>query len=224
MTSGQKVARAARLKVHDAMAHLHYGLANYGLPARRPVLDAILNVKRERKMETTLIDAYQLVAAARSTAKLPGAVAEVGVFKGATARLILDALPGKTLHLCDTFEGLPDSQDGMDKGQFCGSLEEVRQYLNDPRVQFHRGYFPRDTAHEIENERFSFVHLDVDYYDGTLAALQFFWPRMVTGGIVLTHDYVWLPGPTRAFDEFFRDRVEPVVELAGIQALAIKAA
>ena len=44
MTSGQKVARAARLKVHDAMAHLHYGLANYGLPARKPVLDAILTV------------------------------------------------------------------------------------------------------------------------------------------------------------------------------------
>jgi O-methyltransferase len=223
MTSGQKVAHAARLKVHDAMAHLHYGLANYGLPARKPVLDAILTVKRQRKMATTLIDAYQLVAAARSTAKLPGAAAEVGVFKGATARLILDALPNKTLHLCDTFEGLPDSQDGLDKGQFCGTLEEVRQYLDDPRVQFHRGYFPRDTAHEIENERFAFVHLDVDYYDGTLAALEFFWPRMVTGGIVLTHDYVLLPGPTKAFDEFFRDRVEPVIELAGIQALAVKA-
>jgi O-methyltransferase len=223
MTTGEKVMRAARLKVHDVMAHLSYGLANYGLPARKPVLDAILTVKRERKMETTPIDAYQLFAAARSTAKLEGAVAEVGVFKGATARLLLEALPEKTLHLCDTFEGLPDSQDGLDKGQFCGTLEEVRRYLDNPRVVYHRGYFPRDTAHEIENERFSFVHLDVDYYDGTLAALQFFWPRMVKGAVVLTHDYVWLPGPTKAFDEFFRDRVEPVIELSGIQALAVKA-
>jgi O-methyltransferase len=63
----------------------------------------------------------------------------------------------------------------------------------------------------------------VDYYDGTLASLEFFWPRMVTGGVVLTHDYVWLPGPTKAFDDFFRDRVEPVIELSGIQALAVKA-
>ncbi len=192
--------RAARLKVHDTMARLHYGLANYSLPARKPTLDSILAVKRERKMETTPIDAYQLMAAARSTAKLAGAAAEVGVFKGATAKLILEALPNKTLHLCDTFEGLPDSQDGLDKG-----------------------YFPRDTAHEIEHERFAFVHLDVDYYDGTLGALEFFWPRMVTGGVVLTHDYVWLPGPTKAFDDFFRDRVEPVIELSGIQALAVKA-
>jgi O-methyltransferase len=223
MTTGEKVMRAARLKVHDLMARFHYGLANYGLPGRKPVFDAILSVKRERKMETTAIDAYQLVTAARSTAKLPGAAAEVGVFKGATARLIMEALPNKTVHLFDTFEGLPDSQDGLDKGQFCGTLEEVRQYLNDPRVQFHRGYFPRDTAHEIEHERFAFVHLDVDYYDGTLAALEFFWPRMVTGGVVLTHDYIWLPGPTKAFDEFFRNRVEPVIELSGIQALVVKA-
>jgi O-methyltransferase len=223
MNAGTRLLYATRLKVHDALANLNYGLANLGLPARRPVMNSIRRVKRERKMETTAIDAYQLYTAARGTAKLAGAAAEVGVFKGATAQLILEALPNKILHLCDTFEGLPDSQDGLDKGQYCGSLEEVRQYLDNPRVRFHRGYFPRDTAHEIENERFSFVHLDVDYYDGTLAALQFFWPLMVTGGVVLTHDYVWLPGPTKAFQEFFQDRVEPVIELAGIQALVMKA-
>lgn len=223
MTAAQKLIQATRLKVHDALAHCNYGLANFSLPSRKPVLDSILAVKRERRMETTAIDAYQLVTAARSTAKLDGAAAEVGVFKGATARLILEALPGKTLHLCDTFEGLPDSQDGLDKGQYCGTLEEVRQYLDDPRVRFHHGYFPRDTGLEIADEKFAFVHLDVDYYDGTLAALEFFWPRMVKGGVVLTHDYGWLPGPTRAFDEFFRDKVEPVIELSGIQALAMKA-
>jgi O-methyltransferase len=223
MTAAQKVAHAARLKVHDAIAHLHYGLANYGLPARKPVLDAILAVKRERKLEATLVDAYQLVAAAKSTAKLSGSVAEVGVYKGASAKLIMEAIPNKPIHLCDTFEGLPEAQDGFDKGQYCGTLEEVKQYLDEPRVHYHRGYFPRDTGHEIANERFCFVHLDVDYYDGTYAALEFFWPRMVTGGIVLTHDYIWLPGPTKAFDDFFRDRIEPVVEVAGIQAMVVKA-
>src|SRR6266404_583199 len=178
MTTGEKVIRAARLKLHDAMARLHYGLANYSYPSRRAAFDTILSVKRERHMETTMIDAYQLVAAARSTAKLAGAAAEVGVFKGATAKLILSVLPDKTLHLCDTFEGLPDSQDGLDKGQFCGTLDEVRTYLDGPRVRFHKGYFPRDTGREIEDERFCFVHIDVDYYDGTLGALEFFWPRM----------------------------------------------
>ena len=85
------------------------------------------------------------------------------------------------------------------------------------------GYFPRDTGHEVANERFSFVHLDMDYYDGTLAALEFFWPRMVKGGVILTHDYGSFPAPTKAFDEFFRSRSEPVIELSGIQALAMKA-
>jgi O-methyltransferase len=222
MTTAQKLILAGRHKVHDAIAHLHYGLANFSAPARRSVFDNVLAVKHQRRMETTALDAYELVTAARATAKLEGAAAEVGVFKGATARLIMDVLPAKVMHLCDTFEGLPDSQDGLDRGQYCGTLEEVRSYLDSPRVRFHRGYFPRDTGHEIEHERFCFVHLDVDYYDGTLASLAFFWPRMVPGGVILTHDYNYLPGPTKAFDEFFRDRVEPVIELSGIQALAVK--
>ncbi len=224
MTSAQKLILATKHRFYDAVAHLHYGLANFRVPARRPLFERILAVKRERRMETTALDAYELVTAARATAKLEGAVAEVGVYKGATARLIMDVLPNKVMHLCDTFEGLPDSQDGLAKGEYCGTLDEVHAYLDSPRVRFHRGYFPRDTAHEIEQERFCFVHLDVDYYDGTLASLEFFWPRMVPGGVILTHDYIGLPGPTKAFDEFFRDRVEPVIELSGIQALAVKVA
>src|SRR5262249_24120978 len=144
------------------------------------------------------MDAFQLHSAACSAAKVEGAAAEVGVFRGASAKIILEALPNKTLHLCDTFEGLPDSQYGLDKGQYKGPLDDVRHYLNNPHTRFHKGYFPRDTGHEIESERFAFVHLDMDYYDGTLAALEFFWPRMNRGGVLITHDYDYLPGPTRA--------------------------
>src|SRR5438477_4254832 len=110
MTSSAKLLHATRLRIHDVLAQFHNGLANFGLPARLPVMKCILQVKRERHMETTPIDAFQIYTTARSTAKLPGAAAEVGVFKGATARLILEALPNKIVHLCDTFEGLPDSQ------------------------------------------------------------------------------------------------------------------
>jgi hypothetical protein len=38
----------------------------------------------------------------------------------------------------------------------------------------------------------------------------------------MTHDYDYLPGPTKAFEEFFQHRSEPVIELTGIQALVIK--
>jgi hypothetical protein len=45
---------------------------------------------------------------------------------------------------------------------------------------------------------------------------------MVCGGIVLTHDYSSYPGPTKAFREFFAGRRDPMIELSGIQAMAVK--
>ena len=224
MTGLQKAIRAAKHGAHDWAAYLNYGLANYSAGPRRPVMETIRSIKRGRAMATSPLDAYQLFAAARATAKVKGEAAEAGVFQGATAKLILDALPDKTLHLFDTFEGLPNSQDGYDQGQYRGGLDDVRAYLGSDRVRYHKGYFPTDTGHEVASERFAFVHLDLDYYDGTLAALEFFWPRMPAGGMVLTHDYISLPGPTKAFNTFFQDRPEPVVELSGIQALVVKLA
>ena len=38
-------------------------------------------------------------------------------------------------------------------------------------------------------KRFAFVHLDMDLYEGTLAALLHFYPLMNEGGIILLHDY-----------------------------------
>jgi hypothetical protein len=218
----QKVTLRTKQAIFDAAGRCHVGVSYFGSERRSRIMHKILAIKNEREMAMTPMDAFQLYSAASSTAKLDGAAAEVGVFRGASARLILEALPDKTLHLCDTFEGMPDSQDGLDKGMYAGSLESVRSYLNSPQVRFHKGYFPRDTAHEIENERFAFVNLDVDYFDGTLGALEFFWPRMVRGGVILTHDYDYLPGPTKAFKQFFSSKTEPVIELPGIQALVVK--
>jgi hypothetical protein len=78
-----------------------------------------------------------------------------------------------------------------------------------------------ETGHEVAAETFSFVHLDVDYYDATLGCLEFFWPRMAPTGIILTHDFGAIPGATRAFREFFANQ-GMMIELSGLQAMAIK--
>jgi O-methyltransferase len=58
--------------------------------------------------------------------------------------------------------------------------------------------------------------IDVDLYTPTLAALEFFYPRLVPGGYVFVHDYnspesEW--GVSRAVNLFMRDKPEPVVEI-----------
>jgi O-methyltransferase len=89
------------------------------------------------------------------------------------------------------------------------------------RIETHKGLFPESAA-ELGELRFSFVHLDLDLYDSTKAALEWFWPRVVSGGILLSHDYPLSDGVVRSFHEFFAGRPEPFFPLSGNQAIAVK--
>jgi O-methyltransferase len=128
------------------LARIGYGASNYRNQERREIVERILLIKQTTPMAMTPLEGHQLFTAARACAGLSGDVAEVGVFQGATAKLIREALPTKPLHLFDTFGGMPDSQDRLRQGDFCGTLDEVKANLgNDPNVNFYPGYFPKDT-------------------------------------------------------------------------------
>ena len=171
-------------------------------------------------------EAYQIFMAVKRTERIPGDIAEVGVYKGGSAKLICEANNGRMLHLFDTFQGLPNVGN-IDKPQFCEgqfavSFEEVKKYLNTyDNVHFYVGLFP-DTAVPVMRKNFSFVHLDVDTYESTTNCLEFFYPRMSKGGIILSHDYITAAGVRKAFDEFFQDKPEPLIEMSGSQCLVVK--
>ena len=171
-------------------------------------------------------EATQIISAVKAAAKVPGALAEVGVASGTSARMISENAPDKTLHLFDTFKGLPKPTNAdskkFEESDFNYGIEQVRKYLDGLRVVFHPGMFPEETGSQVANERFSFVHLDVDLYESTLNSLTFFYPRLSAGGIIISHDYVTADGVNRAFEEFFRDKPEPVIEMTGYQCMVVK--
>jgi O-methyltransferase len=173
---------------------------------------------------TTPLECIEIHNAVQATLKVPGEMAEVGVFLGGSAAVILNASKGKHLHLFDTFAGLPAAGDYLKKGEYAGSLASVKRTLASysDRITLHEGLFPGDTAAAVADLRFSFVHLDMDLYDGTLDALRFFWPRMNPGGILISHDYPLLSGVVRAFREFFVDQKAPFIPLSGQQCFAVK--
>jgi O-methyltransferase len=150
--------------------------------------------------------------------KVPGAFAELGVYKGLTARLIHHYVPERTLHLFDTFKGFTERSavaELRDVGHTVKlfsdtSLELVRRFIGRGRdtVQFHQGFFPESIPATLTSETFAFVHLDADLYDPTLDGLRFFYPRMPRYGILVVHDYNAWPGARRAVDEFFADKPE----------------
>jgi O-methyltransferase len=192
---------------------------------RRIRLKRILKVRSERDMFVIPAEAAQLVCALEAVHKIPGDLAEVGVGPGGTAKLIASSAPDRTLHLFDTFEGLPqpgDTDSGRFRtGQYRFELEHVRRYLDGCNVRFHKGLFPA-TAVSLSDVRFAFVHLDGDLYETTKEGLKWFYPRMTPGGILICHDFTSSEGVNRAFNEFFADKPEPYLELTGCQCMFVK--
>ncbi len=162
------------------------------------------------------------------TRDISGDVAECGVYQGAS--LIPMAIWAtqhnirKTFFGYDSFEGFPDSivkdqnMGGADlEGKRPGGMNETSLELVAGKVKlFHmenvrlrKGFFS-DTLRQDSGLRFSLVHLDCDTYDSYTECLNFFYPRMNLGAVILLDEYndpPW-PGCNKAVDEFLAERQE----------------
>lgn len=130
---------------HAALARIGYGFTNYRHPARTAALGRVQDARSLAYTATTPLEGVEIDSALRATQLIPGEMAEVGVYKGGTAALMLAAEPKKRLHLFDTFEGLPGGGDYLVKGEYAGSVGEVSRTLGPTRtVLFSTAdYFPR---------------------------------------------------------------------------------
>lgn len=153
---------------------------------------------------------------------IKGAFAELGVYKGDSANIIHLMDTEREFHLFDTFEGFQEKDLAIESGKAATytkhnfadtSLERVRQRLSGPEFVFHPGYFP-ETTMKIQEKQFALVNMDVDLYNPTKAGLEYFYPRLVDGGVILVHDYNpdWT-GIMKAVDDFARTIAEPIVSL-----------
>lgn len=127
---------------------------------------------------------------------VPGAVAEVGVFRGEFAQYINYAFPDRKCYLFDTFDGfdakeaLSELKSGNCTNAFIeaykqtnvGAVLERMTYLEN--VVIKQGYFP-ESLDGLE-ERFAFVSIDVDFEDSIYEGLKYFYPRLNAGGYICT--------------------------------------
>ena len=179
----------------------------FGALAAKVIADGrtYLNIDR-------LYTLWQMVQKLPSTA---AAVAEVGVYKGGSARLVAEALRLRgrdvAFYACDTFHGHAEVDDSIDGRHRVGEqfvhvkFDKVRKYLSKfPFVRVVQGNI-RETASELAAEHaFGLVHVDVDVYPITRFCLEFFAPRMVIGGALVVDDYGsrTCKGVAKAVDEF----------------------
>lgn len=163
-----------------------------------------------------------LIALLEKTRNVEGDIAECGVYRGASlvpmAVWVKQQGLNKTLFGFDSFEGFAESivrdqemggadieckrPGGMNETSYDLVANKVKA-LHLKNVRLYKGFFER-TLPEVSSRRFSFVHLDCDAYDPYRECLNFFYPRLAPGGIILLDEYndpPW-PGCNAAVDEF----------------------
>lgn len=177
---------------------------------------------------------YLLRELARYTRGLPGCLAECGVYEGASAYFLAKARPDAVVHLFDRFEGLPapGEEDAVAmsqvfrwrRGDFRARLPVLLRNLEGlENVRVHRGDIP-EVLQCVSQEWFCLVHIDVDLYRPTLDSLEFFYPRLVPGGLIVLDDYGFAtcPGAHRAVREFMADRPEYVIHAPTGQGIILR--
>ena len=147
---------------------------------------------------------------------------------------------GAGFHLVDSFAGFPQpraedfipirsggdtrSAPAFSAGDAAVSFEQVQAVFRDfPGVQFHRGFIPQVLA-QLPETCWAFVHVDVDLHEPTLASLEYFYPRMVKGGVILCDDYGsrLFPGARKAWESYCEAKGIAFVTLDTGQSVIIR--
>lgn len=198
----------------------------------------IQEVRRAGRLTVSLDRCFTLHYLAANAARVHHGrpMAECGVYTGGTAQIIASTVSGTSsqaleLHLFDSFEGMPDSslpdRDYHEPGDFSdtslnGVMERLAEFSN---IRFHAGFMPETFAEVSDVDGYSFVHVDVDIYPSVKSCLEWFWPRMAPGGVVVFDDYGFYPyrnSARVAVDEFFENLPESPWPLPTGQAIVHK--
>jgi hypothetical protein len=160
---------------------------------------------------------------------LPGAFIECGVFKGASFarfcmfRELLNNPYAKKMIAFDIFGEFPGTNYEEDKimrqrfieeaGAQSISQEQLLEVLKHKRVERNvelvAGDITVTVPEYVEKHpelKISLLNLDTDIYEPAVTILEYFYPRLVSGGVLILDDYGTFPGETKAVDDYFADK------------------
>jgi O-methyltransferase len=179
--------------------------------------------------------AYVACWATEHACRLPGDMVECGVYRGGLSRTVMEYVGfervPKTFFLLDTFRGIPKNRilpeerrlgRGLERYEECYE-DVVRTFARYPNVTIIRGPVP-DTLPQVTAERVCYLSLDMNSAAAEVAAIEFFWDRLVPGAIVLLDDYGFRDyAPQKhAMDAFAAERGVSILSLPTGQGLIIK--
>ena len=165
----------------------------------------------------TLVDKwrlYELWTLLAELVEVPGAILEVGVWRGGSGAMMASRARSlgivDCVYLCDTWEGVVKSgpvdtyyRDGKHDDTSREIVVALMAELGLNNVQLLQGIFPDDTGASIAERTFRLCHIDVDVYQSAFDVFNWVWPRLSSAGVVVFDDYGFpaCPGVTQFVDE-----------------------
>jgi hypothetical protein len=149
-----------------------------------------------------------------------GDVVECGVWRGGMIAGIAEILgKDRSYHLFDSFEGLPPAKeidgtaaitwqsdkDGVNYYDNCTASEDyARNLLDNLKVNYtiNKGWFQETFPLFHNYSEISILRLDADWYDSTLLCLEYFFPKVSKGGIIIIDDYYTWEGCSKAVHDY----------------------
>jgi O-methyltransferase len=167
---------------------------------------------------------------------LPGDFVECGVNTGAYSRAIIEYInfndSGKTFYLLDTFDGLCEEQiTDEEKEAGIGSYLENYNNVYDQVLETFKPFNTRiikgrvpDTLPLCDAQEVCFLSIDMNVVEPEIAAANFFWDKLVKGGVMILDDYGF-PGHINqkmAFDKFAEEKGVRILYLPTAQGIIFK--
>jgi O-methyltransferase len=165
----------------------------------------------------TLVDiwrCYELWSLLGELREIPGAVVEVGVWRGGSGALMASRMAAlgqsDQVYLCDTWAGVVKTgpadiyyRDGKHDDTSKAIVDALVQRMGLRNVALLEGIFPEDTADQVTADQVRLVHVDVDVYQSAKDVFDWAWPRIPPGGVAVFDDYGFpaCPGVTEFVDE-----------------------
>lgn len=149
--------------------------------------------------------AHQSIWCANNTYELEGDFVEFGTGKGFTMTCVLESLDkwnesNKKMWLFDTFKPAVVDQEGNQNGKkkckfYAENLESVKKNFAEwSNINFIEGKLPgtfKDILEKKEIKNISFLHVDLNYPSVEFQCLEYAWPILSKGGIILFDDYAY---------------------------------
>lgn len=181
--------------------------------------------------------------AAFTASKLAGDFVECGVNRGFLSSAIMEFLDwdslNRTFYLLDTFEGVDlrfcsdedikggaakKNEAALQSGFYVQGVESVKANFSQwKNLRIIQGSIP-ETLSQVDTQSIAYLHVDMNCSPPEVAAMEFFWDRLLPGAVVLLDDYAYRGHQPQkhAMDAFAHQRRVMIASLPTGQGLLLK--